>query len=60
MRITIKKMEVMVPSGNQQLQAMQTAKTFERELERIAERANNSKPVKGVDLGWTAKRTTPK
>ena len=42
MRITIKKMEVTVLSGRQQLQGMRTARTFERELERIAERASNA------------------
>jgi len=38
MRITIKKMEVTVPSGTQQLQGMRTARIFQRELERIVER----------------------
>lgn len=41
MRITIKKMEVMVPDGNRQMQGAQTAKIFERELERISERTGD-------------------
>ena len=36
MRITVKKMEVVVPGAEQQLLGLQTAKVFERELERIA------------------------
>ena len=50
MRITIQKMEVKVPNQTQQLQGMRTAKIFERELERIAERnGERTAPKAGND-----------
>jgi hypothetical protein len=44
MKITVKQMEVVVPGAEQQMLGMQTAKVFERELERISgSLANNTR-----------------
>lgn len=55
MRITVKKMEVVVPGAEQQLLGLQTVKVFERELERIAGAAGNDTHISGKQVNDPAK-----
>jgi len=60
MRINIKKLEVVIPTQKQQLLGLQTAKVFQRELERIsgADVASAGNGQEGPSRTWT--RAEPK